>query len=105
MFTKDKGQVGVFNPLMLAANQVNGFTRFGSAAKKGKSRRLTKIFTLGLPLFFSRLIFLELDLTLFPYKVRISEQNRRVMTKKSNKIKKSVININLPFLVAVCRIQ
>lgn len=48
-----------FNPAILAANQTNGYIRIGKAAKIGKSKKLTKVFTIGLPLFFTRFIYYE----------------------------------------------
>lgn len=43
-----------FDPVSLALGRVNGFTRFGKAAKMGKSKKNLKTFTIGVPLFFSR---------------------------------------------------
>lgn len=48
-----------FNPTLLAQNQTNGYTRIGKAAKIGKAKKLTKVFTLGVPLFFTRYIYYE----------------------------------------------
>ena len=78
-----------FNPLMLASGQVNGFTRTGKAAKKGKGRRITKVFTIGVPLFFSRWVFYETLPDGFNFKLRIAEQVRRVMSKKKNQFAKT----------------
>lgn len=48
-----------FNPALLAQNQTNGYTRIGKASKIGKAKKLTKVFTLGVPLFFTRFIYYE----------------------------------------------
>ena len=48
-----------FNPALLAGNQTNGYTRIGKAAKIGKSKKLTKVFTIGVPVFFTRFIYYE----------------------------------------------
>ena len=48
-----------FNPSLLASNQTNGYTRIGKAAKIGKSKKLTKVFTVGVPLFFTRFIYYD----------------------------------------------
>lgn len=43
-----------FNPMLLAKAQTNGYTRTGNAAKLGKSKKVTKSFTIGVPVFFSQ---------------------------------------------------
>ena len=58
MLQYDKKQSS-FNPTFLANNQTNGYTRIGKAAKIGKAKKLTKVFTIGLPVFFSRFIFYD----------------------------------------------
>jgi hypothetical protein len=50
-------KAGVFNPALLAANQVNGFTREGAAAKVGKAKQITKVYTLGVPMLFAKYIY------------------------------------------------
>ena len=83
--SKGNANRGMFNPILLASNQVNGFTRYGKAAKKGKSKKATQHFTVGVPLFFSRWVFCEKPLEGFEYKLRMSEQVKRIMTKKKRK--------------------
>ena len=77
----------LFNPLMLAGNQANGFTRRGKAAKKGKAKQITKVFTIGVPLFFSRWTFLDPLPEGFDTRLRIPAQTRRIMSKKKNQFK------------------
>ena len=48
-----------FNPAILADNQTNGYTRIGKASKIGKAKKLTKVFTIGVPVFFTRFIYYE----------------------------------------------
>ena len=43
-----------FNPVLLAKGQTNGYMRVGKAAKLGKAKRVTKSFTIGVPIFFSQ---------------------------------------------------
>lgn len=50
-------KAGAFNPALLASNQVNGFTREGAAAKIGKAKQLTKVYTLGAPMLFAKYIY------------------------------------------------
>lgn len=42
------------DPVKLAKNFTNGYIRVGKAAKIGKSKKITKVATIGLPIFFSR---------------------------------------------------
>lgn len=58
MLQYDKKQSS-FNPAFLANNQTNGYKRIGKASKIGKAKKLTKVFTIGLPVFFSRFIFYD----------------------------------------------
>lgn len=50
-------KAGIFNPALMASNQVNGFVREGAAAKIGKAKQLTKVYTLGVPLLFAKYIY------------------------------------------------
>ena len=50
-------KAGIFNPVLLAGNQTNGYIRFGNASKIGKAKKLVKVYTLGVPLLFSRFIY------------------------------------------------
>lgn len=52
-FTYDNSRpkAGIFNPVLLAGCQTNGYTRIGKAAKISKAKKLTKVCTIGVPLF------------------------------------------------------
>ena len=43
-----------FDPVKLSKNFTNGYVRVGKAAKIGKSKKITKVVTIGVPIFFSR---------------------------------------------------
>lgn len=77
-----------FDPVNLARGQVNGFTRVGKAAKIGKSKKITKLCTLGVPLFFSKYIYMDLLPKEFPFRLFIPDVTRKKMGKKGKKIKK-----------------
>lgn len=71
-------KAGSFNPALLATNQVNGFTRIGKAAKLSKAKKLTKVFTLGAPLLFTRYIYWSNTPKGFPKIVLRDETNKRL---------------------------
>ena len=48
---KQENKKNFFNPAILADNQTNGYTRVGKASKIGKAKKLTKVFTIGVPVF------------------------------------------------------
>ena len=74
-----------FDPVRLSKNQTNGYIRVGSAAKIGKAKQVTNVATIGLPIFFSRLLYYEKLPREFRYRISISDENRRKMGKKSKK--------------------
>ena len=76
---------GCFNPALLANNQTNGYTRVGKAAKIGKAKRLTKVCTLGVPLLFSRYIYLNNIGSKFPKIILKDEVNKRLGKKLKRK--------------------
>ena len=43
-----------FDPVQLSKNFTNGYERVGKAAKIGKSKKITQVATIGLPIFFSQ---------------------------------------------------
>lgn len=71
-------KAGSFNPALLATNQVNGFTRIGKAAKLSKAKKLTKVFTLGAPLLFTRYIYWSNTPRGFPKIILRDEINKRL---------------------------
>ena len=77
-----------FDPVKLSKNFTNGYLRVGKAAKIGKSKKITKVATIGLPIFFSRWIYDEFPPRHFPYRLWISDDTRRKMGTKRKKNKK-----------------
>jgi hypothetical protein len=76
---KNEKKQNLFNPAILADNQTNGYIRTGKAAKIGKAKKLTKVFTIGVPLFFTRFIYYEkLPHTFFPRLVLKDEVNKKL---------------------------
>lgn len=71
-----------FDPLNLGRGQVNGFLRFGKAAKIGKSKKITKQCTVGVPLFFSKYIYMDSLPKEFPFRLLILDSSRKKMGKK-----------------------
>lgn len=71
-----------FDPVKLAQNFTNGYTREGAASKIGKSKKITKVATVGLPIFFSRWLYFDIPPKEFPFKLWISDDDRRKMGKK-----------------------
>jgi hypothetical protein len=78
-----------FDPVHLAKGQTNGYDRVGNAAKIGKSKKITKQGTIGVPIFFSRFIYADILPESFPFKLSISDDSRRKMGKK-----KKIVNNN-----------
>ena len=71
-------KAGIFNPVLLANNQTNGYTRTGKAAKKGKAKKLTKVYTIGVPLLFGKYIYSVNTPEFFPRIVLKDEVNKRM---------------------------
>ena len=82
-----KGRAGNFNPVLLAGNQTNGYTRVGKAAKIGKAKKLVKVFTVGVPVFFSRYIYYQHPPKGFPTKLILREEVNKKLGKKIRKNK------------------
>ena len=79
-------KVGAFNPALLASNQVNGFIRTGAASKIGKAKKLTKVYTLGVPLFFAQYIYPVKTPEDFPRIVLKDEINKQLGKKLRKKL-------------------
>lgn len=91
-------KAGGFNPALLAGNQTNGYTRVGKAAKIGKSKKLVKVFTLGVPLFFTRYLYASKIPTDFPKLVLKEEVNKRLgkkLRRNQRKWHKKILKKNL----------
>lgn len=78
-----------FDPVNLARGQTNGYVRVGAASKLGKSKRITKQGTIGLPIFFTKYIYADLLPEAFPYKLSIADDLRKKMGKKNKRKQKS----------------
>lgn len=87
------GERAPFNPVLLSKAQTNGYTRTGAASKLGKSKKITKVFTIGVPVFFSQWIYLDPLPDGFPVRLHIGDELRKQMGKKQNK-KKQKLSIN-----------
>lgn len=77
-----------FDPVSLAKNFTNGYTRVGAASKLGKSKKITKVATIGFPVYFSQYIYASILPKEFPYTLLISDADRRKMGVKRKKNKK-----------------
>lgn len=69
---------GVFNPVLLAGNQTNGYKRVGKAAKIGKAKKLVKLYTIGVPLLFARYIYMQNTPIGFPRIILKDEVSKRM---------------------------
>jgi hypothetical protein len=80
-----------FDPVSLAKNFTNGYTRVGAASKLGKSKKITKVATVGFPIYFSKYIYAKILPREFPYTLLISDSDRKKMgvKRKKNKHQKS----------------
>ena len=78
-------KAGCFNPVLLAQNHVNGFIREGNASKLSKAKRLTKIYTLGVPMLFARYIFPQKTPMDFPRIVLKDDVNKQLGKKLRRK--------------------
>ena len=82
-----RGQkAGIFNPVLLAGCQTNGYTRIGKAAKISKAKKLTKVCTIGVPLFFTRFIYLPKKPKGFPKITLKDEVNKKLGKKLRRKV-------------------
>lgn len=72
----------LFNPTLLAANQTNGYTRINKALKIGKSKKLTKVFTVGVPLFFTRYMYYNIIPKKFPIRLTLKDDINKSLGKK-----------------------
>lgn len=80
-----KGKKSIFNPALLAVNQTNGYTRVGKAAKIGKAKRLVNVFTIGVPVFFSRYIYYHHPPHGFPAKLVLWDEVNKKLGKRIRK--------------------
>lgn len=69
---------GEFNPAILATNQTNGYYRKGKAAKMSKAKILTKTYTVGVPLYFTRYIYNAFTPKGFPKIILRDEVNKKL---------------------------
>ncbi len=76
-----------FDPVHLAKGQTNGYIRVGNASKIGKSKKITKQGTIGVPIFFTRYIYADVLPISFPFKLSIADDTRKKMGKKKKKKK------------------
>lgn len=74
-----------FNPILLAGNQTNGYIRIGKAAKIGKAKKLTKVFTIGVPLFFTRYIYYTNIPSDFPKRLTLKDDINKGLGKRIKK--------------------
>lgn len=74
-------RAGVFNPVLLAGNQTNGYKRYGKAAKIGKAKKLTKLYTVGVPFLFARFIYFSSTPRGFP-KITLKDEVSKRLGKK-----------------------
>lgn len=83
-----------FNPALLAQNQTNGYPRVGKAAKIGKAKKLVNLFTIGVPLYFTRYIYFEKLPEGFKHRLFLKDEvnkklgkkiKRKLLTKKKKK--------------------
>lgn len=77
-----------FDPVNLAKGQTNGYLRVGNASKIGKSKKITKQCTIGVPLFFSKYVYMDNLPLEFPFRLSIADNIRKKMGKKNKKNKK-----------------
>lgn len=77
-------KLGVFNPALLAGNQTNNYKRAGKAAKISKAKKLVKLFTIGVPLLFTRYIFWNVVPLDFP-KITLQDEVNKKLGRKFHK--------------------
>lgn len=82
-----KGGSNLFNPAILAQNQTNGYTRVGKASKIGKAKKLTKMFTIGVPVLFTRYIYWEKLPEGFIHKLTLRDEVNKKLSKKTKRKK------------------
>lgn len=79
---KNSKSYTMFNPTLLAGNQTNGYTRINKASKIGKSKKITKVFTIGVPLFFTRFMYYDIIPSGFPERLTLKDDVNKSLGKK-----------------------
>ena len=79
-------KAGMFNPVLLAAGQTNGYRRTGKAANMSKAKKLVKVCTVGVPLLFARFIYFQKKPKGFPKIVLKDEVNKKLGKKLRRKV-------------------
>lgn len=74
-------KIGEFNPVLLANNRANNYTRTGKASKMSKAKVIKKTFTIGVPLFFTRYIYDTFTPKDFP-KILLKDEVNKKLGKK-----------------------
>lgn len=82
-------KTGIFNPVLLASGQTNGYQRTGKAANMSKAKKLVKVCTVGVPLFFSRFIYYQKKPKGFPKIILKDEVNKKLGKKLRRKVFKN----------------
>lgn len=82
IMVKTQKRHGGFNPVVLANNQTNGYTRIGAASKIGKAKKLTQLFTIGVPILFTRFIYYEKLPKDFPERLLLKDEVNKKLGKK-----------------------
>ena len=77
-----KKQTVALDIINLARGQTNGYIRVGAASKLGKSKKITNIGTIGVPIFFSFFFLTKTKSKEFQYLITIDNESRKKMGKK-----------------------
>lgn len=89
MFRKKKDKKKIKNIVIdlqnLAKGVTTGYARRGQAVRYSKGKKALKFLTIGLPIFFTRYLFLRSVLKKFPYFIQFQQQEKRRMKGKKSK--------------------
>jgi hypothetical protein len=66
----------------LARGLTTGYKRKGAASRVGKAKKMNKIYTIGLPTYFSRFLFTGRTTRKFPARIIISQEEKKIKHKK-----------------------
>ena len=85
-----KKKILTIDMVSLAKGVTTGYARKGKAIKYSRGKKALKMLTVGLPIYFTRYLFLTGDFKKFPYIIRITQEEKHVMKKKRKKSSKGV---------------
>lgn len=80
-----KKKILTIDMVSLAKGITTGYARKGKAIRYSRGKKALKMLTVGLPIYFTRYLFLTGDYKKFPYEIRITQEEKHVMKRRKKK--------------------